>query len=90
MPTAEIEMVELCTIEHAEEEENEESSMMIMRSKEKIRKQLQKNLSVRKTSSVTSEEEKKSRTHRQWSGQVALINKGKNKMCIVAILAETL
>ena len=75
MPTAEIEMVELCTIEHAEEEENEESSLMITRSKENIRKQLQKNLSVRRTPFVSLEERKKSRTHRQWSGQVALIKK---------------
>ena len=72
MPTAEIEMVELCTIEHAdEEEENEESSLMIIRSTENMRKQLQKNLSVRRPPFVSSEERKKSKTHRQWSGQVA-------------------
>ena len=84
MPKAEIEMVELCTIEHAEEEEeNEESSLMITRSKEIIRKQLQKSLSGK-------EEENKSRTQRHWSGQVTLNSQRENKTYNVAILAETL
>ena len=81
MPTAEVELVELCTMEHTDEEENGESSLMLTRFKEKSKKQPNKSLSMRKTSFVSSEEGKKSRTHRQWSDQVALIKTGKNMYC---------
>ena len=77
MPVAEVELVELCNFEHTDKPEDEEHSLMMTISKDRMKKKLHKNLSMRKTSFTRSEDKTKPKTQNQILGQVIII-KGMN------------